>query len=62
MIEETKKILLEGNTVLSREFEYISVFNNKPVNKRAMMESHVISPELLERHLLVVFWLEMMNL
>ncbi len=49
MIEETKKILLEGNTVLSREFEYISVFNNKPVNKRAMMESHVISPELVRK-------------
>lgn len=49
MIEETKKILLEGNTVLSREFEYILVFNNKPVNKRAMMESHVISPELVRK-------------
>ncbi|NLJ88881.1 MAG: protein arginine kinase [Epulopiscium sp.] len=49
MIEETKKILLEGNTVLSREFEYMSVFNNKLVNKRAMMESHVISPELVRK-------------
>lgn len=50
LIEETKKVLLEGNTILSKEFEYISVYNNSPVNKRAMMESHIISPELVRKN------------
>ncbi|NLK98627.1 protein arginine kinase [Defluviitalea saccharophila] len=49
MIEETKRILLEGNTILSKEFEYIPVFGRNPIDKRALMESHVISPELVKK-------------
>lgn len=49
MIEETKEILLEGNTLLSKEFEYISVFGKAPIDKRALMESHIISPELVKK-------------
>lgn len=49
MIEETKKAILEGNTVLSREFDYISIFGKNPIDKRAMMESHIISPELVKK-------------
>jgi protein arginine kinase len=49
MITETKKVILEGNTILSKEFEYIPVFGKNPIDKRAMMESHVISPELVKK-------------
>ncbi|NLK20626.1 MAG: protein arginine kinase [Epulopiscium sp.] len=49
MINETKRALLSGNTILSREFEYIPVFGKTPLDKRALMESHVISPELVKK-------------
>ncbi|WP_058486912.1 protein arginine kinase [Defluviitalea phaphyphila] len=49
MIEETKNAILEGNTVISKDFQYISIFRKPPIDKRAMMERHIVSPELVKK-------------
>nr|PZN11310.1 MAG: protein arginine kinase [Caldicoprobacter oshimai] len=48
-VDMVKKSILESNSILSRDFDFVSLRNLSDVEKYILVEKHLISPDLVER-------------
>ncbi|NLY42693.1 MAG: protein arginine kinase [Clostridiaceae bacterium] len=48
VVQRSKDAILNSNTVLSREFEYIPMSSLSVVERQAMVEQHLISPAMVQ--------------
>ena len=48
IIKRCKDAILNSNTVLSNEFDFMAMDHMNPVDKQVMVEKHLISPEMLQ--------------
>lgn len=48
VIQKSKNAILESNTVLSKDFEFIPMNRLNIIDRQAMVEEHLISPEMLQ--------------
>ncbi len=49
VVDMVRKSILESNSILSRDFDFIPLKNLKDVEKYVLVEKHLISPDLIER-------------
>lgn len=49
VVDMVKKSILESNSILSRDFDFIPLKNLSDVERYVLVEKHLISPDLLER-------------
>lgn len=48
-VDMVRKSILESNSILSRDFDFVSLRNLSDVEKYILVEKHLISPDLVER-------------
>lgn len=49
VVDMVRKSILESNSILSRDFDFVSLRNLNEVERYILVEKHLISPDLVER-------------